>query len=103
MSFADEAARERWQDGVKAAFRWLADSGFGGERSRGWGRSDTPEFTEGTLPEMILPEVRPADGDTPIGFCRCSHPRPRIGRLGRGDYAVVERGGRVDSPAGRGR
>ncbi len=38
----------------KAAFRWLADSGFGGERSRGWGRAEAPEFVEGTLPEMVL-------------------------------------------------
>ena len=40
---------------VKAAFRLLADSGFGGERSRGWGRSEAPEFIEGDLPDMILP------------------------------------------------
>jgi hypothetical protein len=40
---------------VKAAFRWLADAGLGGERSRGWGRSETPEFLEGMLPDMILP------------------------------------------------
>jgi CRISPR type III-A-associated RAMP protein Csm4 len=53
-SFADEAARDRWQEPVKASFRWLADSGFGGERSRGWGRAEAPEFVEGTLPEMIL-------------------------------------------------
>ena len=53
-SFADEAARDRWQEPVKAAFRLLADTGFGGERSRGWGRSEPPEFAEGTLPEMIL-------------------------------------------------
>ena len=54
VSFADAAARDRWSDPVKAAFRWLADSGFGGERSRGWGRSEAPEFVEGTLPEMVL-------------------------------------------------
>ena len=39
---------------MKAAFRLLADTGFGGERSRGWGRSETPEFIEGTLPDMII-------------------------------------------------
>jgi hypothetical protein len=39
---------------VQAAFRWLADSGFGGERSRGWGRAEAPEFVDGMLPEMIL-------------------------------------------------
>jgi len=60
--FADEAARDRWQQPVKTAFRWLADSGFGGERSRGWGRSEAPEFIEGTLPELILPAMAPAGG-----------------------------------------
>ncbi len=59
VSFRDDAARDRWSDPVKAAFRWLADTGFGGERSRGWGRSGAPEFIEGTLPEMILPPVVP--------------------------------------------
>ncbi len=59
VSFRDDAARDRWSDPVKAAFRWLADTGFGGERSRGWGRSGPPEFIEGTLPEMILPPVVP--------------------------------------------
>lgn len=53
VGFADEAARDQWQDAVKAAFRWLADTGFGGERSRGWGRSEAPEFVEGELPGMI--------------------------------------------------
>jgi CRISPR type III-A-associated RAMP protein Csm4 len=61
-AFRDEEAWERWCGTVKAAFRLLADSGFGGERSRGWGRSEAPEFTEGTLPELILPAVAPAGG-----------------------------------------
>ena len=60
-SFLDDAARERWQAPVKAAFRLLADSGFGGERSRGWGRSEPPEFIEGDLPDMILPPPVPED------------------------------------------
>ncbi len=55
VSFRDDAARDQWLDPVKAAFRLLADTGFGGERSRGWGRSETPEFIEGLLPDMILP------------------------------------------------
>jgi len=54
VSFADESARDRWSGPVKTAFRWLADSGFGGERSRGWGRAEAPEFVEGMLPGMIL-------------------------------------------------
>ena len=63
-SFAGEAARDRWQEPVKAAFRLLADTGFGGERSRGWGRSETPEFVEGSLPEMILPAIRETAAET---------------------------------------
>jgi CRISPR type III-A-associated RAMP protein Csm4 len=55
VSFADEAAQERWSTKVKAAFRLLADTGFGGERSRGWGRSEAPEFIDGMLPDLILP------------------------------------------------
>jgi CRISPR type III-A-associated RAMP protein Csm4 len=60
VRFRDDAARDQWQEPVKAAFRWLADSGFGGERSRGWGRSETPEFVEGTLPGLIIEYKRRA-------------------------------------------
>jgi CRISPR type III-A-associated RAMP protein Csm4 len=55
VSFAGTEAYERWNGPVRAAFRLLADSGFGGERGRGWGRSEAPEFIEGELPDMILP------------------------------------------------
>ena len=55
VSFADGAQHERWSPVVRAAFRLLADSGLGGERSRGWGRAEEPEFIDGMLPEMILP------------------------------------------------
>ncbi|MGA2593039.1 MAG: hypothetical protein ABSH32_24245 [Bryobacteraceae bacterium] len=55
VSFADEERHARWSGPVRGALRLLADSGFGGERSRGWGRCAAPEFVEGALPEMILP------------------------------------------------
>ncbi|MES1257528.1 MAG: hypothetical protein ABUS51_03825, partial [Acidobacteriota bacterium] len=35
-----------WEGRVKSALRLLADSGFGGERSRGWGRAAAPQFSE---------------------------------------------------------
>jgi CRISPR type III-A-associated RAMP protein Csm4 len=68
VGFADDAARDRWQDPIKAVFRLLADTGFGGERSRGWGRAETPEFVEGSLPEMIIQErARPvAEAAAPV-------------------------------------
>src|SRR5438270_925701 len=66
---------EDWLDATarnasRAALRFLADSGFGGERGRGWGRSETPEFIEGSLPQMILPDqpvenVATAEGEPP--------------------------------------
>jgi CRISPR/Cas system CSM-associated protein Csm4 (group 5 of RAMP superfamily) len=56
VSFLGDDARERWLDPVKAAFRLLADTGFGGERSLGWGRSEQPEFETGVLPDLIVPE-----------------------------------------------
>ena len=65
VSFQDEAAHSRWLEPIKAAFRLLADTGFGGERSRGWGRSEPPEFTDGTLPDMILRHGGRAGGRGP--------------------------------------
>src|SRR5664279_5713510 len=54
VSSQDEAAHRRCREPIKAAFRLLADTGFGGERSRGWGRAESPEFVEGTLPGLIV-------------------------------------------------
>lgn len=117
VCFADEAARDRWQEPVKTAFRWLADSGFGGERSRGWGRSETPEFIEGTLPGLILDTApaaatAPVEGESPAEPA----PAPKTGGLlphwllslftpdptdqvdwSRGNYELLTRAGRVDT------
>jgi hypothetical protein len=134
VAFADEPERERWAEPVRAAFRLLADSGFGGERSRGWGRSEQPEFMEGMLPEMILPRLEPpaaapappaepgeAAGAAPAddapqpaaGPPQAVQPGARAHWLlslftpsagdavdwSRGNYTLVTRGGRVESPA----
>jgi CRISPR/Cas system CSM-associated protein Csm4 (group 5 of RAMP superfamily) len=101
---------------VKTALRLLADSGFGGERSRGWGRAEAPQFIEGTLPDIILGTL-PVE-EQPGG--EQSNPEPAREAAGvqahwllslftpaagdavdweRGSYAVVERGGRVESPS----
>ncbi len=58
VSFADREAAEKWSGPVKGVIRLLCDSGFGGGRSRGWGKSDSPEFRDGFLPGLIL---RPAE------------------------------------------
>jgi CRISPR type III-A-associated RAMP protein Csm4 len=170
VSFQDEAAHTRWLEPIKAAFRLLADTGFGGERSRGWGRSEPPEFSEGTLPDLVFgaapqkpapellapeppvtepappePEVpiaaepvtalaplalglwpiapaQPPEPELPIAAEPVTEPAP-LGPSqpqahwllslftpapddsvdwGRGNYAVLARSGRVESPAGSG-
>ena len=81
---------DHWAEPVKSAFRWLADSGFGGERSRGWGRSETPVFSEvsGVLASeqpsndfwLLAPYSPAADDEV---------------KWDRGSYTVLTRGGWV--------
>ena len=104
VAFASSAARDAWNEPVRAAFRLLADSGLGGERSRGWGRSETPEFREGTLPNLLLSTPAATDEDA-SQFWLLSLFSPRPGEpvdWARGSYQVTPRSGRVDSAAGSG-
>jgi CRISPR/Cas system CSM-associated protein Csm4 (group 5 of RAMP superfamily) len=135
VSFSGEDAHASWSEPVRGALRLLADSGFGGERSRGWGRSAQPEFTEGSLPDLILPAApaqEPTEtvsgADSPaLPYPEGTHPSPpqepsephaattqhwllSLFTPGpddavdwkRGNYTVLARGGRIDSPAGFG-
>jgi CRISPR type III-A-associated RAMP protein Csm4 len=120
VSFADEAAQSRWREPIETAFRLLADSGFGGERSRGWGRAAIPEFTEGVLPDMILPPrvpTAPPDNAVEPAPEELAPPESSHGAgaqwllslftpgetdsidWNRGNYTLLPRGGRVESAA----
>ncbi len=93
VQFADEAARSRWQGPVQSALLLLADSGLGGERSRGWGRSEAPEWQRWTPPQTsateqahwLLSLYTPAENDA-VDWKR-------------GNYATVLRTGRIESSA----
>ncbi|RPI08056.1 MAG: hypothetical protein EHM65_10885 [Acidobacteriales bacterium] len=107
-AFSDEAAAARWAEPVRAAFRLLADSGLGGERSSGWGRSHAPEFHDGALPELLLrngaASAVPAEGLPPAetAYWLLSLFTPAVGDCvdwGRGSYSLMNREGRVESPA----
>ena len=117
ISFADEQQRQRWDGPVRGALRLLADSGFGGERSRGWGRAEPPEFIEGSLPQMILPDqpaertaeepgANPAPSEqpppeAPSAYWLLSLFNPAdldAVDWSRGNYYVLARSGRVESP-----
>ena len=120
-SFSDEAAQARWSEPVRGALRLLADSGFGGERARGWGRSAQPEFIEGVLPDLVLghapapepietvqeplPEELLETDAVPTSHWLLSLFTPAPDDAvdwKRGNYTVMARGGRIDSPAGYG-
>lgn len=92
-AFSNEEAREQWTAPLTAAFRLLADSGFGGERSRGWGRAEMPEITEG-FSELIPKTAAPEPG---YWMLSVFHPAESDAvDWQRGHYALTTRGGRVD-------
>jgi CRISPR type III-A-associated RAMP protein Csm4 len=97
VEFGSEEAATRWTGAVQAAFRWLADSGCGGERSRGWGRAHAPEFVFEELP------VRSGGATGDWWLLSLFQPAPDDAiDWERGDYALTVRGGRVESPRGWG-
>jgi len=90
-----ELADDLWEARVKSALRLLADSGFGGERSRGWGRAAEPEFSdaaplfngEGHAGAWWMLSLYSPHADDAIDWTR-------------GDYASTTRAGWTDSVAG---
>lgn len=74
VAFASDQARQAWGKRIESCFRLLADTGLGGERSRGWGRSAAPEFSGGRFPGRLVklpavqtaePSSEPAEGEEP--------------------------------------
>jgi len=99
-TFADDAAQERWNQRVPAAIRLLADSGFGGERSRGWGRSEMPDFRENPV---LLAHSNGAGSETGHWMLSLFHPAESDAvDWRRGNYSLTTRSGRVESTSGWG-
>jgi CRISPR type III-A-associated RAMP protein Csm4 len=93
VAFRDEEAAAQWQDRVKTAFRLLADSGFGGERSRGWGRAESPFFSSMTT----LHDSVPNEGEYWLLSLFVPGPTDQVD-WSKGSYTVLPRGGRIESP-----
>lgn len=94
-SFADDDAKERWNAPLRGALRLLADSGFGGGRSRGWGRSEMPEIVEGELPQLI---VNPGEASNGYWLLSVFHPAEADAiDWQHGNYSLSTRGGRVEN------
>jgi CRISPR type III-A-associated RAMP protein Csm4 len=98
--FADDAARDVWTPRLTGAFRLLADSGFGGGRSRGWGRAHAPEFSSGGLHELLPVQKASPEARTGYWLLSLFHPAENDAVDWRqGDYVLTMRGGRVESGA----
>lgn len=94
VAFPDDAAREKWNGPVTAALRLLADSGFGGERSSGWGRAEI-EVSEN---QGLLAGGAIATGDNAWWMLSLYHPAADDAvDWTRGNYAVLTRSGRIES------
>ncbi len=104
VAFSSDESAKRWSDPVKGALRLLADSGFGGERSRGWGRAETPLFTDGSLPALILDRGLPAEGEDAAWWLLSVFSPAAEDQVdwSRGNYQVASRGGRIESASGWG-
>ncbi|MFL6451056.1 MAG: type III-A CRISPR-associated RAMP protein Csm4 [Bryobacteraceae bacterium] len=108
--FADEAAEFKWGERVRGAFRLLADTGFGGHRSSGWGQASAPEFESGTWPKLLLPKLAGASGpgqepesdseqSSSFWLLSLYAPAPNDSvDWSSGDYRLMSRTGCVDSP-----
>jgi CRISPR type III-A-associated RAMP protein Csm4 len=99
---------EDWKDRLRSAFRLLADSGFGGRRSSGWGQVSRIEISEGEWPALLFPKLarkkrdeRPgANGNISAGHWLLSLFTPgdtdEIDWT-QGHYSVTARGGYVET------
>jgi CRISPR type III-A-associated RAMP protein Csm4 len=110
--FQDAAAESAWNQRVQGAFRLLADSGFGGGRTKGWGQTQAPEFQKGAWPGLLLPKVARAqrngnNGDAPESsfYWLLSLYSPSANDTvdwTGGDYRLTVRSGRVESASASG-
>jgi CRISPR type III-A-associated RAMP protein Csm4 len=90
-----EIVGDDWEPRVKAALRLLADSGFGGERSRGWGRTSEPELTDASA---LFPSGGHA-GAWWLLSLYSPHEEDSVD-WSKGEYTTLTRAGWTDSAAG---
>ena len=105
VRFRDASVESFWRSRIEAAFRLLADSGFGGGRTKGWGKAYAPEFQRGSWPGLLLPKTgrftEPVNGGTSL-YWLLSLYSPAAGDTvdwTAGDYRLTVRSGRTESPS----
>lgn len=112
-AFDSEDSAWEWQQPLRAALSLLADSGFGGRRSSGWGQIASFRVEEGSWPGMLLPKLSRAklNGTEESNTEQVpAHWLLSLFRPGAddeidwsgGNYSLTVRGGYVESANGRG-
>jgi CRISPR type III-A-associated RAMP protein Csm4 len=95
-AFDDESAAEVWRPRLEAAFRWLADSGMGGERTSGWGQARVAGMRSGEVEELLFGgrASTPAESHTGAWWLLSLYSPAESDSVDwdTGDYAAVERG-----------
>jgi CRISPR type III-A-associated RAMP protein Csm4 len=104
-AFSDDPAAAQWTGPVLGALRLLADSGFGGERSQGWGHATVLEQSNGSAVLQGSKMASSGEANTETGWWLLSLFHPAENEAvdwQRGSYALITRGGRVESNSGWG-
>lgn len=92
--FSSDLTAEEWMPKLKAAFRFLGDSGIGGERSLGWGCAEGVDFQEGKWPALLVPELTSVSTVSGYWMLSMFHPGDEdVLDFSRGFYASSDRGG----------
>jgi CRISPR type III-A-associated RAMP protein Csm4 len=109
IRFSGASAETAWTERVQAAFRLLADTGFGARRSSGWGQTAPPEFQTGAWPQLLIPKLKPSrngagDASSRLYWLLSLYSPAASDSVdwSGGFYEVTVRGGRVESPAASG-
>ncbi|MCU0248244.1 MAG: hypothetical protein MUC42_16870 [Bryobacter sp.] len=96
FEFSSHTAYAVWAPKLQAGLRLLSDSGFGGLRSRGFGRARNPLFQPGNLASLLWGERNPIAG-TPSAWWTLSLFSPGASdaiQWDRGAYHLTTRSGR---------
>ena len=111
--FGNSEAEANWSDRVQAAFRLLADTGFGGRRSAGWGKAHVPHFQRGLWPNILFPKTGRSsrngirmngNGSTGLYWLLSLYWPASFDQIDwtAGDYRLTVRSGRVENAAAAG-
>ncbi|MBI4891805.1 MAG: hypothetical protein HY821_14360 [Acidobacteria bacterium] len=101
--FSNPTTYAVWAPKLQAAFRLLADSGVGGMRSRGFGRSRSVDFQPGLLNELLLGAAAPASSGAWWLLSLMNPGAHDEVNWSAGHYELTSRTGRVGSRHGAGR